>query len=98
MNFNRLFKLRIAQRQKRPGLYLSRKDGNPNSGQGQNGGKVHQTRDGVRSKLRTRQPKKIDQAHEDEPEGDFGQQPRVALKVAREKRKERHEKMKDQNE
>src|SRR5579864_1983108 len=98
MNFDSLFKFRIAQRKQRLALQISCKDSKPDSGKGEDCGNIHQTRDSIRRKLRPRQPKKIDQAHENEPDGDFGQQFGTTLKVAREKRKKRHKKVKNQNE
>src|SRR5580704_736745 len=97
MNFNSLFKFGIAQRKKRLGLQISGKDGEPDSGQRENRSNIHQTGNGVRGELWARQPKEIDEAHEDEPHRDFGKQLGAALDVAREKKKERHEKMEDQD-
>src|SRR5271155_260147 len=98
MNFNGLFQFWIAQREKRLGLQISCKNGKPDSGQRQNRGNVHQTRNGTGGKLRAREPKKIHETHEDQPHRDFGKQLGTALDVARKKKKERHEKMEDQDE
>src|SRR5580700_4421866 len=98
MNFNSLFKFRIAQRQERLGLQISGKDREPDSGQRQDGGNVHQAGNGARGELRARQPEEIDQAHENEPDSDFGQHLGAALEIAREKQKKRHKKVKDQDE
>src|SRR5580693_706011 len=98
MNFDGLFQFRIAQRQKRLGLQISRKDGKPDSGEREHHGNIHQTRDGVRGELRTREPKEIDQAHEDKPDRDFRKQLRTAFDISREQRKERHKEMEDQDE
>src|SRR5580700_1424861 len=94
MNFNGLFKFRIAQRQKRLALQIPCKNEKPESGKGQDSRNIHQAGNSVRGKLRAREPIEIDQAHKNEPQGDFGQSPCVALEVARKKKKERHEKMK----
>src|SRR4029077_5102694 len=97
MDFNGLFKSWITQREKRLALQISGKDGEPNPGKSDDCRNIHQTGNGARGELRPRHPKEIDQAHEDEPDRDFGQQFGAALEVAREQRKERHEKVEDQN-
>src|SRR5579862_8370962 len=98
MNFDGLFEFRIAQRQKRLSLQISGKDGKPDAGQSENRSDIHQAGNSVRRKLRARQPKQIDEAHENQPQSDFGKQIGVALQVSRKKRKERHEEMEDQDE
>src|ERR1700676_716612 len=98
MNFNGLFKFRIAQRQKRQALQISRKNGKPDSSKSENRANIHQAGNSARCKFGTGQPKEIDEAHENEPHRDFGQQFGAALDVARKKEKERREKVKDKDE
>src|SRR5580658_1593917 len=98
MNFDSLFQLGITQRQKRLGFQISGKDGEPDSRESEDRRDVHQTGHGVGGELRTGEPKEIDEAHENEPDGDFRQQLRAALEVAGQERKEWHKKMEDQDE
>src|SRR5277367_1392904 len=97
MNGNGLFHFRIAQGQKRLGLQISGKDGEPDPGERENRREIHQAGNGIGRKFGARQPKQIDETHKNQPHRDFRQQRSAALEVARKKRKERNEKMKDKN-
>src|SRR5712692_1714287 len=97
MMLNGLLEFRITQGKQWLPFQVERKKIKPQAPQSERSGDVQPIRHGVRREFRPRQPEKIDQAHDDKPDGYFWQKLCVALQVARKQEEERHEEMKNQH-
>src|SRR6266852_511053 len=97
MMLNSLRKFWVAQGKERQLLEIKGEVAQPQStkGDGQNNVKPRWHSEG--SKLRTRHPEEIHEAHENQPYGDLGEHLCVALHVFREKQEKGNEKVKDQD-
>src|SRR5260370_28432393 len=92
---NGLRKFGVAERQQRELFQLAGKEKEPKAARSQRRGKVPQVRPGSGRKFRPGHPEEIDEAHKNEPKGDPRKKLGVAFQVAREQQKERHEKVKN---
>src|SRR5579864_2751865 len=90
---NGLLKIGVAERQQRQMFQLSSKNEKPQATRGQRRGNVPHTGPRAGGEFRASHPEEIDEAHKDEPDGNPGKQPGIALQVAREQQKERNEKV-----
>src|SRR2546425_607067 len=86
----------IAQRQDRPFLQLLRKPEQPNAADAERRGNVQPAQvKRLRREVRSRQPKEIHGAHQNDECGEPGQEFRAALQIARKKQEERQREEKD---
>src|SRR2546425_3492420 len=87
----------IAQRQERPVFQLLRKPEQPNAADAERRGNVQPAQvKRLRREVRSRQPKEIHGAHQNDECGEPGQEFRAALQIARKKQEERQREVKDQ--
>src|SRR5258708_37049080 len=98
MDFNGLRKFWIADREHRELFQLPGEEKEPQSAEGQRRGKIPDGRQGGRGEFRARVPEKIDQTHENQPNGYAAQKCGVALQIARKQQEERKKKGEDDNE
>src|SRR6266568_1754774 len=97
MMLNSLRKFWVAQGKERQLLEIKGEVAQPQSTKGDGQNNVKPSRHRAGSKLRTRHPEEIHEAHENQPYGDLGKHLCVALHVFREKQEKRNEKVKDQD-
>src|SRR6266436_7215142 len=98
MMLDSLRKFWVAQGEKRELLQLPGEDEEPQASKCQHRRQIPQVRPRVGRKFRAGHPEKVDEAHENEPESDPGQEFRVAFEVAREQQEEGHEEVKNEHE
>src|SRR5712672_2499657 len=97
MDFNGLREFWIAYRKHRELIQLPGEEKEPQSAKGQRRGKIPDGRQSGRGEFRPRVPEKIDQTHENQPNGYATQEGWVALQIARKQQEERDKKVKDNN-
>src|SRR6267142_2728642 len=97
MDFNGLRKFWIAYRQHRELFQLSGKEKEPQTSEGQRRSEIPDGRQSGRREFRPRVPEKIDQTHENQPNGYATQEGWVALQIARKQQEERDKKVEDDN-
>src|SRR5260370_8199227 len=95
MMLNSLRKFWVAQGKERQLLEIKGEVAQPQSTKGDGQNNVKPRRHSAGSKLRTRHPEEIHEAHENQPYGNLGEHLCVALHVLREKQEKRNEKVKD---
>src|SRR6266850_751745 len=97
MDFNGLRKFWIAYRKHRELFQLPDEEKEPQTSEGQRRSEIPDGRQSRRREFRSRVPEKIDQTHENQPNGYATQEGWVALQVTRKEQEERDEKVKDNN-
>src|SRR6266705_3883023 len=97
MMLDSLRKFWVAQGKERQLLEIEGEVAQPQSTEGDGQNNIKPRRQSERSKLRTRHPEEIHEAHENQPYGDLGEHLCVALHFFREKQEKGNEKMKDQD-
>src|SRR5882762_1086198 len=97
MDFNGLREFWIAYRKHRELFQLPGEEKEPQTTKGQRRSKIPDGRQSRRGEFRARVPEKIDQTHENQPDGYAAQECGVALQVTRKEQEERDEKVKDNN-
>src|ERR1700676_3075971 len=93
MGCNGLRKIGVADRKHRSLFQVSGEEKEPQTAEGERGGKVPDVRQSPSRKLRANHPEKVHQAHKDQPNGHGWQDFGIALKVAGEEQKERDKKV-----
>ena len=76
-------------------LQVESEEAEPQPAEGDGNYQIEPSGHGARGELRPRHPEKINQAHEDEPQGDFRKDFGVALQVLGEEQEKRNKKMED---
>src|SRR6266699_5395380 len=97
MMLDSLRKFWVAQGKEGQLLEIKGEVAQPQSTKGDGQNNVKPRRHSAGSKLRTRHPEEIHEAHENQPYGDLGEHLCVALHVFREKQEKGNEKVKDQD-
>src|ERR1700692_3339275 len=92
-----LLKFRVADGKKRPLLQLPGENTEPQAAKTERRGKIPHAWNGAGGEFRAGHPKQIDEAHEDQPDGDPGEELGVALQIPREQQEEGHKEMEDQH-
>src|SRR5258708_27106692 len=92
---NGLRKVWIADREHGELFQVPDEEKEPQTAGGKRRTNVPYVRQSPRRKFRASHPEKVDQAHQDQPNGHGGQDFGIALKVARKQQKERDKKVED---
>src|SRR5258706_6930456 len=97
MDFNGLREFWIAYRKHRELFQLPGEEKEPQTTKGQGRGKIPDGRQGGGREFRARVPEKIDQTHENQPDGYTAQEGGIALQITRKQQEERDKKVEDNN-
>src|SRR5271154_7116797 len=94
---NGLRKFGVAQGEQRHFLELPTEEEEPQAAEGEGRGKIEPAGEGASGEFWAGHPEEIDEAHENHPEGDLGEQASAALEVARQQQEKRDKEMEDEN-